>query len=42
MLVTRSHEFIAQSEVQKRSTPWKLRRELIWTDSFSNLLHLLR
>jgi hypothetical protein len=42
MLVTRSQAFMANAEVQKRSLVWHPQRDLIWTDAFSNLLHLLR
>jgi hypothetical protein len=33
---------MANAEVQKRSLVWHPQRDLIWTDAFSNLLHLLR
>jgi spermidine synthase len=42
MLVTRSPDFIANDEVRKHAHIWQPRRDLIWTDAFSNLLHLLR
>lgn len=42
MLITQSAAFTSNTEVQKRSIIWKPRRELLWTDAFSNLLHLLR
>ena len=41
MLVTRSPAFIANAEVRQRALVWQPRRDLIWTDDFSNLLHLL-
>jgi spermidine synthase len=42
MLVTRSPAFITSPEVQKLARVWQPRRDLVWTDDFSNLLHLLR
>jgi hypothetical protein len=42
MLVTKSPAFRSDAEVQKRSIEWKPRRALVWTDSFSNLFHLVR
>jgi hypothetical protein len=42
MLLTRSTAFMENSEVQRRSIRWRPRHPRRWTDSFSNLFHLLR
>jgi hypothetical protein len=42
MLVTRSPAFLARAEIRQRAHLWQPRRDLVWTDAFSNLLHLLR
>ncbi len=42
MLLTRSPAFIANPEVLNRALVWQPRQALVWTDSFSNLLPLLK
>lgn len=42
MLMTRSESFLANPTVRESSGPWKPRKEIAWTDSYSNLFSVLK
>jgi hypothetical protein len=42
MLLSRSLPFLQDSELHRYGIPWIPKREVIWTDSFSNLYQILR
>ena len=42
IILSRSPPFLSDRTAQKRGLPWIPRRKVIWTDSFSNLLQILR
>ncbi len=42
MILSRSQPFLKDPVLHERGAPWIPRREVIWTDSFSNLFQILR